>query len=183
MGDIVRNDDWRREVELTRLEFEARKEYLGRYRSTLRMIDELGAELEEVELDVGAPIGKYGDLPRGGSVSDGSDRILRRMERRDELTQMIEQQRARLLKQRQEIDALIDGLSPSVLGEILYYRYARGMELDEIARRLHYSRRRVIDLHKRALSRIRIKGKQLAPIKRRLAQAHPEWAREQVRIA
>lgn len=170
--------------ELTRLEFEARKEWLGGYISAGRMIAEMREELMEIELDFGAAIGRYGDAGRsGGGAGDGSDRMIQRMERAERLREKIAGELNEIERLRDRIGGCIEDLPMGRLREVLYLRYIRGQDIRAIAQRMNYSERQILNLHNRGVARIRPDGRAIGKIKKAMLIRNPQWAKEEIRIA
>lgn len=168
---------------MTKLEFEARKVYLESYAATVRRLEEMAEELAEAEMNIGPSAYAATGMPRSGKVSDGSDRIIGRMEQIRRLTDSIRRDMQRLAARRDEIAAVIDGVSAGKLQEVLYYLYVREMDLGTIAIKTNYSYRQVQNIHNRAVQRIKPPRRSIAKIKAELMEEHPEWAAMQVRTA
>lgn len=186
MAEIIRIEDLmeRQAAEqMTKLEFEARKVYLESYAATVRLLEEMAVELEEAEMDIGPGAYAATGMPRSGKVSDGSDRIVGRMEQISRLKESIKRDMQRLAARRDEIAAVIDGVSAGKLQEVLYYRYVRDMDLSAIAIKTNYSYRQVQNIHNRAVQRIKPPRRSIAKIKAELMEEHPEWAAMQARPA
>ena len=186
MAEIIRIEELmeRQAAEqMTKLEFEARKVYLEAYAGTVRRLEEMAVELEEAEQNIGPGAYAATGMPRGGKVSDGSDRIIARMEQIRRLTDSIRRDMRRLAARRDEIAGVIDGLSAGKLQEVLYYRYIRDMDLGAIAEKTNYSYRQVQNIHNRAVQRIKPPRNAIARIKAELMEEHPEWAGMQMRTA
>lgn len=182
MNKIININDWREE-HMTRLEYEARKEWLGGYLSAVRMMDELTGELMELEMAYGAGIARYGDHPHGGGVSDGTDRIISNMERRDALRDSIGEAYKKIGRQRAEIEACLDAMPVGKSREVLYLRYVRGYEFERIALKMNYCARQVQNYHSRAIARIKPPAQSLKKIKMELNRRNPGWAKEEMKIA
>lgn len=168
---------------MTVLEFEARKIYLEGYISTVRRLDDIQCELEELEYAIGPGAGCGNGMPRSSRVSDGSDRIINRMNRMEELRGLIKREEQMLIRRRDEMAKAINSATNGSQQEVLQYRYVRDMEIGAIADRMNYSYRQIQYIHKRAIMRIKIPARELTHIKRELMAEHPEWASMQVKAA
>lgn len=168
---------------MTVLEFEARKIYLEGYISTVRRLDDIREELEELNYAIGPGAGCGNGMPRSSRVSDGSDRIINRMERMDELRGLILREEQMLIRRRDEMAKAINSVTNGSQQEVLQYRYVRDMDIGTIADKMNYSYRQIQYIHKRAIMRIKINARSIAHIKRDLMAEHPEWANMQVKAA
>ena len=179
MGDIIRIEQIRADKEarerMTKLEYEARIEYLESYASELGKMHSADMRLEELELDYGPGVPKLSGMPSGGKSSDGSDRILRRMEDKKKFTAEYIRHRNAALKEMNSIEEVIGEISPK-LQKVLRYRYLNEMDIGEIAEKLNYSYRQVQRHHQQGVERIRPPKYKINKIKERLQKEHPEWA-------
>ena len=166
---------------MTVLEFEARKVYLEGYISTVRRLDDIREELEELNYAIGPGAGCGNGMPRSSRVSDGSDRIISRMDRMEELRKMILHEEQLLIRRRDEMAKAINSVSNGSQQEVLQYRYVRDMEIGTIAEKMNYSYRQIQYIHKRAICRAKIPARSLMHIKRELMDEHPEWASLQMK--
>lgn len=166
---------------MTVLEFEARKIYLEGYISTVRRLDDIREELEELNYAIGPGAGCGNGMPRSSRVSDGSDRIINRMDRMEELRSLILREEQMLLRRRNEMAKAIESVTNGAQQEVLQYRYVRDMEIGAIADRMHYSYRQIQYIHKRAIRSIKIPARALTHIKRDLMDDHPEWSSMQMK--
>lgn len=178
MAEIISINELRERqaAELTKLEFEARKIYLENYVSIVRRLEDTRVELEEAEMDIGPGAMKYSGMPRSGKVSDGSDRVISRMGNIKRLADSIRRDIGAMERKRDEIGKVIGDLSQGKLQEFLYYKYIRDMDLGEIADKMHYSYRQILNLHKQAVMRCRPPRYAIQKIKAELIEEHPEWA-------
>lgn len=161
---------------MTKLEFEARKVYLEQYISILRELDELEQEREELKYAIGPGAGSGSGMPGSSRVSDGSDRIIGRMDRMDKLEKLIDREEQALIRRRDEISAVLESVTNGSQREVLYYRYARDMDIAAIADKMNYSYRQIQNIHNRAIVRLKLPGRALVRIKAELMEFHPEWA-------
>ena len=177
MGEIIDIREYKEEQSMTKLEFEARREYLESYTSMVRQIRMTAMELEEVESAIGPGASIADGMPRSGKVTDGSDRIINRMENMRRLCSKIRKEIAQMEKLRDEIAGVINTTSQGRLQEVLRYRYIQGMDLGEIAEAMHYSYRQVQNIHNRAIQRIKPPARAIKAIKAELMETNAEWAK------
>ena len=184
MAEIIDIQELRREAgNMTMLEFEARKEYLEDYISIVRELEALQMEREELRYAIGPGAGCGNGMPRSNRVSDGSERIISRMDRIEEIGKVIEREERVLIRRRDEISKVLESITNGAQREILRYRYVLDMDISTIAIKMNYSIRQVQYLHKRAIMRMKVPGRALVRIKAALKEAHPEWADMQVKAA
>ena len=109
-------------------------------------------------------------------MSDGSGRIINRMQRIDDLRSVIIREEQALIHRRDEIAKVINAVINGAQQEVLHYRYVRDMDIGEIADKMNYSYRQIQNIHKRAIMRMKVPGRALIRIKAELMEDHPEWA-------
>jgi hypothetical protein len=186
MGDIIRFEQIgasEREGErMTKLEFEARVEFMESYASEMGKMRSADLRLEELEMDYGPGVPKLTGMPSGGKSSDGSDRIIRRLEDKKAFKAEYIRHRNAALKEMNSIEAVIAEISPK-LQKVLRYRYLNEMDIGEIAEELNYSYRQVQRHHQQGIERIRPPKHKINKIKERLLQEHPEWAMIEMKSA
>lgn len=168
---------------VTKLEFEARKIYLESYMSIVRELEDLQMEREELRYAIGPGSGCGNGMPKGSRVSDGSDRIINRMERMGKLESIIDREERALIRRRDEIAQVMDSVSNGPQREVLRKRYVMDMDISTIAIKMNYSIRQVQYIHKRAIVRMKVPARALVHIKGDLLAEHPEWANDQVKTA
>lgn len=182
MGNIVDMQEYRRSKaegeheRMTKLEFEARREYMESYISIARQAQETAEELIRLQHDIGPGAQVMDGMPRGGKKTDGSDRIVGRMEGMEKLRKSMHREIASLTKKRDEIAAVIDGLPAGKMWEVLRCLYIQGYDLGKTADIMHYSYRQLQNIHDRALFRIKPPAYAIKKIKESLMEIHPEWA-------
>lgn len=185
MGDIIDICEIRAISEakrMTKLEFEARVEFLEGYLAEKHKMRSADLSLEELELDYGPGAQKFTGMPSGGKVSDGSDRIVRRLEDKQRFAAEYSRRREAALREMGNIEKVIDTVSPK-LQKVLVYRYFNDMEIGEIAEAINYSYRQVQRIHQQGIERIRPPRYKIDKIKARLQKEHPEWAMIEVKSA
>lgn len=182
MGEIIDIRELMEETRMTRLEDEARREYLAGYLDAVAQLRSTEMELEELEADYGPSARAMTGAP-GGKKTDGSDRIVRRMETKKRLSEVICRDRERAARRRDEVARVIDGLVNADQRAILRYRYINGMDIDRIAAETNFSYRQVINICNRGIQRIKPPRQAIQRIKAGLFEEHPEWADIQVKTA
>ncbi len=131
---------------------EKKKEYLWRYRDSVRMISRIESELVEIR---GMRLGRaitYNGLPSGAGQSDLSDYAaeLDRMERD------LVNERYNRIKLYMDISGRIKKLKNQNESDVLFYRYVKGLDWWEVAEKIKYSERQVHRFHGKALAHLQI---------------------------
>lgn len=176
MGEIIdiRELMGKREADqMTRLEFEARLEYLEEYQAAVSEKRCAEMKLEENEMDYGPSARPLTGMP-GGKKTDGSDRIIRKMEEHDLYEREYEHWRKEAFERMKELKEVIDKLPPKQR-KVLLYRYINDMDIEQVAAETNYSTRQVIRIHKQGVMQIKPPRYKLNKIKKRLQEEHPEW--------
>lgn len=133
-------------------ENEKKKEYLWRYRKTVRAIERIRAELEEIR-DMKRGISVVNDgMPHGSGGEDLSGYAAKL----DALERSLISERCRRVKCYTEITEALEGIKNENEKDVLFYRYIKGMEWWEIAEKMSYSDRWIRKLHGRALAHLTI---------------------------
>lgn len=176
MCEIIDIGELQEARRMTKLEFEARREYLEGYASLVRQIKATEMELAEIEAAIGPGASATDGMPRSGKVTDGSDRIINRMEHKRRLCAKIKREMAQMEKARDEIVEVICTTSQDRLQEVLRYRYIMDMDIGQIAEAMHYSYRQVQNIHNRAVQRIKPPARVIMQIKAELMEEHADWA-------
>lgn len=163
---------------MTRLEFEARKIYLENYTSIIRQVEETAMELERViqALYPGASVAD--GLPRGTRRSDPGDRIASAVVSVEKMRRGVQREYDALTKRRDEIGRVLESVPEGKLREVLRLRYVLEMEWEDIAGKIHYSRRQAINIHNKAIRAMQPPKRDIDRIKRDLLEEHGEWANE-----
>lgn len=87
------------------------------------------------------------------SGSGGEDQVSGSVEKIMELENRLEDKLSRMVKQRNEIEKIIDSL-PEQQKQILYARYISCLTWDQVSQKMHFDYRWVLRLHKKALQAI-----------------------------
>lgn len=125
-----------------------KKELLS-YRSIKKELNDLEKRIEELRKDARSPKGiSYSDMPRGrGEPISAQQRYIEQLE---ELSNMYEERKAKLVKTQIAIERAISSL-PSELRLLMQYRYIDGMRWEEIAEIMHISIGTFHNWHNKAL--------------------------------
>lgn len=126
------------------------KQTLKQYQSLASEIADLEAERERLKAGVIGAI-KIDGLPHGSGTVDKVGDIAVKLA---ELKTLIDAKLTQLLTKRTEIEIAIDTL-PENEQRLMKLRYIEGLTWQQIADELHYSRRRVLQIHKRIINRLR----------------------------
>lgn len=125
------------------------KEYLGQYRSAMKEIERRREEIAQLEA-----LAEYASprSDRGGSgVSDRVGRLAAKLaDERAALQREIEG----LMELREEIKAVIGGVSDPTFRQLLMLRYINGFTFERIAEEMYYTYKWVFVLHGRALAAV-----------------------------
>lgn len=133
---------------------EAKKDYLRRYLESKARERELLDELNTLESSYILPSKVIDDMPHGG----GGDTDLSGFAAQyDKLYTLIKDQYQRSMSIYAEVVTAIDAMPTGEgLKTLMRYRYIQGLKWEQIAVNMHYSYRRVTQLHGQALSVFRI---------------------------
>lgn len=128
------------------------KKWLWRYGNAKRDIKRYTEELDElIELQEGAPGIAYSDMPKGsGGQSDLSNYIIRRQE----LQQKIWNARYRRIVVFEEIHDAIEQLPTADERDVIFCRYIKGVDWDDIADMIGKDKRQVYRYHGDALKNL-----------------------------
>lgn len=129
-----------------------KKEYLYGYRSHVRRISRIEAELEEIRSMKTSPSVNNDGMPHGSSQSDLSDYA----SNLDELESELLKERHQRILTYKDISERIKHLRSENEKDVMFYRYIKGLEWWEIAERMKFSERQVFRFHGRALAHINI---------------------------
>lgn len=133
-------------------ENEAKKEFLWSYRNSVRRLERISAEIEEIRaMRMGVPAGTGGTGRRGwkndlSAYAAQLDSLKRGLD---------EEWKTRISRFKEILDA-VNSLETSQEQDVLFYRYIRGMPWWEIAEKMKYSERQVHRLHGKALADLKM---------------------------
>lgn len=133
-------------------ENDLKKEYLRKYRTHVRRIHRINAEIAELRSMKISPSLNNDGMPHGSSQSDLSGYAA-------ELDSMVHElidERYCRIKDYQEIVGRIKKLKSENEKDVLFYRYIRGMDWWEIAEKMKFSERQIFRIHGKALANFQI---------------------------
>lgn len=123
-----------------------KKKFLWGYRDSLRQVERLKAEIEELHTMRAVSAGGS-STDRKGWKSDLSGHMVRledlRKEKEKELRNMV--------RSHEQIERAINSLEDAQERDVLFYRYIKGLDWREVAKKMHYSERWILKIHGRAL--------------------------------
>lgn len=125
---------------------------MGEYRSHVRRISRIEAELAEIRAMKASPSAVNDGMPHGGCQNDlsGYASVL------DELERSLLEERYHRIVAYKYISAQIKKLRSENEKDVLFYRYIKGSDWWEIAEKMGYSERQVLRIHGRALENVKI---------------------------
>lgn len=128
------------------------KKWLRRYGNAKREIKRYTEELNElIESQEGASAITYSDMPKGsGSQADLSDYMIRRQE----LQQKIWNARYRRIVVFEEMHDVIEQLPTVDERDVIFYKYIKEMDWDDIAKRIGKETRQAFRYHGNALKNL-----------------------------
>ena len=133
-------------------ENEAKKEFLWSYRDSVRRLERISAEIEEIRaMRMGMSVGTGGTGRRGwkNDLSAYAAQL-------DSLERGLDEEwKTKVCRFKEILDA-INSLETSQEQDVLFYRYIKGLAWWEVAEKMNYSDRWVKKLHGRALMRLKL---------------------------
>ena len=133
-------------------ENDLKKEYLRKYRTHVRRIHRINAEISELRSMKLSPSLNNDGMPHGSSQSDLSGYAAEL----DSMVQELIDERYCRIKDYQEIVGRIKKLKSENEKDVLFYRYIRGMDWWEIAEKMKFSERQIFRIHGKALANFQI---------------------------
>lgn len=133
-------------------ENDLKKEYLRKYRTHVRRIHRINAEISELRSMKLSPSLNNDGMPHGSSQSDLSGYAAEL----DSMVQELIDERYCRIKDYQEIVGRIKKLKSENEKDVLFYRYIRGMDWWEIAEKMKFSERQIFRIHGKALANFKI---------------------------
>ena len=133
-------------------ENDLKKEYLRKYRTHVRRIHRINAEIAELRSMKLSPSLNNDGMPHGSSQSDLSGYAAEL----DRMVQELIDERYCRIKDYQEIVGRIKKLKSENEKDVLFYRYIRGMDWWEIAEKMKFSERQIFRIHGKALANFQI---------------------------
>ena len=133
-------------------ENDLKKEYLRKYRTHVRRIHRINAEIAELRSMKLSPSLNNDGMPHGSSQSDLSGYAAEL----DSMVQELIDERYCRIKDYQDIVGRIKKLKSENEKDVLFYRYIRGMDWWEIAEKMKFSERQIFRIHGKALANFQI---------------------------
>ena len=134
-------------------ENDLKKEYLRRYRTHVRRIHRINAEISELRSMKISPSVNNDGMPHGGC---GQSDLSGYAAELDSMVQELIDERYHRIKDYQEIVGRIKKLKSENEKDVLFYRYIRGMDWWEIAEKMKFSERQIFRIHGKALANFKI---------------------------
>lgn len=142
------------EVAKIKTENEKKKEYLRSYRTHVRRVQRITAEIEELRAMKMYPSVKDNDgMPHG---SGGQGDLSGYAADLDQMIQELIDEQYLRIKTYQQIARQIKKLRSENEKDVLFYRYIKGLDWWEIAEKMGYSERQVHRFHGKALAHFEI---------------------------
>lgn len=137
-----------------KIENEKKKEYLRSYRTHVRRVQRITAEIEELRAMKMYPSVKDNDgMPHGSGVQGGLSGYAADL---DQMIRELIDERYLRIKTYQQIACQIKKLRSENEKDVLFYRYIKGLDWWEIAEKMGYSERQVHRFHGKALAHFEI---------------------------
>lgn len=131
----------------TVLDTEAAKDFLKSYQASLRKIELIRLQIDELySSQLGGAI-KYNDMPKAHNITDLSDYAAKM----DELVSKWQAERVRSLTMMDNIMQVINKLDDIEEQQVLFYRYIKGLQWEDIMIKLSCSWRTMHRYHSKAL--------------------------------
>ena len=134
-------------------ENDLKKEYLRKYRTHVRRIHRINAEIAELRSMKISPSVNNDGMPHGGC---GQSDLSGYAAELDSMVQELIDERYCRIKDYQEIIGRIKKLKSESEKDVLFYRYIRGMDWWEIAEKMKFSERQIFRIHGKALANFKI---------------------------
>ena len=113
-------------------------------------VDRLKEELESLGVDISA-IDTTKDAVQSSNKSDLSDKVLKI----NDLLENIEECLHKIVDYKKYVKKLLDKITDENEYNIMFYKYIMFMRSEEIAVKMHYSKRRVDQIHGHVLQKLR----------------------------
>lgn len=134
-------------------ENDLKKEYLRKYRTHVRRIHRINAEIAELRSMKISPSVNNDGMPHGGC---GQSDLSGYAAELDSMVQELIDERYYRIRDYQEIVGRIKKLKSENEKDVLFYRYIRGMDWWEIAEKMKFSERQIFRIHGKALANFKI---------------------------
>lgn len=130
---------------------EEKKQFLWGYRDSLRRIERIKAEMEELRA-MKTSMASGGGSGRKGYKNDLSGR----MARLDALEADKKKELCHMMEIHERIERAINSLENEQERDVLFYRYIKGLSWYETAEKMNYSKRQIYRLHGQALEHLKL---------------------------
>ena len=134
-------------------ENDLKKEYLRKYRTHVRRIHRINAEIAELRSMKISPSVNNDGMPHGGC---GQSDLSGYAAELDSMVQELIDERYYRIKDYQDIVGRIKKLKSENEKDVLFYRYIRGLDWWEIAEKMKFSERQIFRIHGKALANFQI---------------------------
>ena len=134
-------------------ENDLKKEYLRKYRTHVRRIHRINAEIAELRSMKISPSVNNDGMPHGGC---GQSDLSGYAAELDSMVQELIDEMYCRIKDYQDIVERIKKLKSENEKDVLFYRYIRGMDWWEIAEKMKFSERQIFRIHGKALANFKI---------------------------
>ena len=134
-------------------ENDLKKEYLRKYRTHVRRIHRINAEIAELRSMKISPSVNNDGMPHGGC---GQSDLSGYAAELDSMVQELIDERYYRIKDYQDIVGRIKKLKSENEKDVLFYRYIRGMDWWEIAEKMKFSERQIFRIHGKSLANFKI---------------------------
>ena len=134
-------------------ENDLKKEYLRKYRTHVRRIHRINAEIAELRSMKISPSVNNDGMPNGGC---GQSDLSGYAAELDSMVQELIDERYYRIKDYHDIVGRIKKLKSENEKDVLFYRYIRGMDWWEIAEKMKFSERQIFRIHGKALANFKI---------------------------
>lgn len=131
---------------------EEKKQFLWGYRDSLRRIERIKAEMEELRAMKANLSAGGGGAGRKGWKNDLSGR----MAKLDSLEEDKEKELCHMMQVYEQVEKTINSLKDEQERDVLFYRYIKGLSWYETAEKMNYSKRQIHRLHGQALEHLKL---------------------------
>lgn len=126
---------------------------LSEYRALRREIESLKERRARIMEDLTRVTQVISDMPRG--PGSGDDKLLKAMAKLDDIDRELGETVDRYIDTCSGVLTDIEGLGDSTAREVMRLRYVDGLSWGRIARKTHYSKSRLYQIHRGALRELR----------------------------
>lgn len=133
-------------------ENEIKKEFLRSYKLHANRVERILEEIEELREMQMFPSQKMDGMPHAGAAGGLEDYA----ELFDQKEMELEKEKEQKMKSYSEIVYSINKLEEKKENDVLFYRYIKSCDWEEIAEKMNYSKRWVLDIHGKALEHLEI---------------------------